>query len=181
MSSVKLVNNCYLPAWEHRGKTVNQWGKDNTGLIEYRFNNQGFRHHSDYNWTPKIAIFGNSIVFGVGIPKDQILCSILPDCQNYGLSGNYMNWHSVENLKQFVKIHNSRIVFFWIGRNEPIEDMIQEVNAVAPNVLHISSGEKQKGAINLMPAKDADVSGTHPGPKTHAMWARTIELLLNRA
>ena len=92
-----------------------------------------------------------------------------------------MNWHSVENLKQFVKIHNSRIVFFWVARDESIEDMIQEVNTMVPNVLHISSGQKQKGAINLMPATDSDVSGTHPGPKTHAMWARTIELLLNRA
>lgn len=57
--------------------------------------------------------------------------------------------------------------------------MIQEVNSITPNVLHISSG-KRKGAINLMPQKNIDVSVTHPTPKTHIMWAKTINLLSAR-
>lgn len=184
MNSVKSVNNCYDPAWQHRGQTVNRWGKDQTGLIDYQFNRQGFRHAQDYNWKPSIAVFGNSIVFGVGVDYADILCNLLPNTQNYGLSGSYMNHHSVSNLKQFVSSDlfsdSVKIVFFWIDRPEPIEDMIQEVNRVLPNVLHISSGIKRSGAVNLMPSIDYDVSGTHPGPLTHKMWARTIKLLLDR-
>ena len=184
MNSVKSVNNCYDPAWQHRGQTVNRWGKDRTGLIEYQFNNQGFRNVQDYNWKPSIAIFGNSIVFGVGVDYPDILCNLLPDTQNYGLSGIYKNHHSVTNLKEFISsdLYSSsvKIVFFWIDRAEPIEDMIQDINQATPNVLHISSGIKRAGAINLMPSTDYDVSGTHPGPLTHRMWARTIKLLLDR-
>jgi hypothetical protein len=163
---------------------VNRWGKDQTGLIEYQFNQQGFRHVQDYNWKPSIAIFGNSIVFGVGVNYSDILCNLLPDTQNYGLSGTYMNHHSVTNLKEFISSdlysNSVKIVFFWINRDEPIEDMIQDVNLAAPNVLHISSGIERTGAINLMPSIDYDVSGTHPGTLTHRMWARTIKLLLYR-
>lgn len=184
MNLIKSVNNCYDPAWQHRGQTVNRWGKDQTGLINYQFNQQGFRHTQDYNWKPSIAIFGNSIVFGIGVNYTDILCNLLPDTQNYGLSGFYMNHHSVSNLKQFVSSDlyspNVKIVFFWIDRSEPIEDMIQEVNQVLPNVLHISSGTKRAGAVNLMPSIDYDVSNTHPGPLTHKMWAKTIKLLLDR-
>lgn len=180
-----MIENCYSFAWERRSQTLHQWGKDSTGLIEYKINSHGFRSPTDYSQAPDLAFFGNSIVFGIGVPWEQTLVSQFEHSQNYGLAGNYMNHHSVTNLKNFVASGlfrpHTRIVFFWIGRDEPIEDMIQEVNVVAPNVLHISSGKKQKGAINLMPAKDTDVSGTHPGPKTHAMWARTIKLLLNRA
>jgi hypothetical protein len=133
---------------------------------------------------PDYAFFGNSIVFGIGIEQPHILTSHFENNQNYGLSGGYMNHHSVTNLEQFVasKLYSDRtkIVFFWIDRLEPIEDMIVWINKIVPGVLHISSGQPCKGAINLMPHIDNDVSGTHPGPKTHSMWAKTIKLLLNR-
>lgn len=159
-----------------------KWGKDQTGLISYTFNQQGFRDHTDYNQEPEIAFFGNSIVFGVGVPIEQTLCKQFCNSQNYGLSGNYMNHHSVTNLEQFIKRGcKSRIVFFWIDRNESIEQMIKHTNSLAPNILHISSGSKYTGAINLMPAQDQDVSGTHPGVRTHQIWAKTIKSLLNRA
>ena len=97
-----------------------------------------------------------------------------------------MNHHSVTNLQQFVNSDlyqfGTRIVFFWIERPEieNIPELIKQVDDIVPNCLHISSGQKYAGAINLMPAVDQDVSGTHPGPKTHRIWARTIRLLLNR-
>ena len=185
MNSATSVNNCYEPAWQHRGQIVHTWGKDQTGLIEYRFNAQGFRHLCDYNWQPSIAVFGNSIVFGIGMEYDNILCNLLPNAQNYGLSGiDYMNHHSVTNLARFVSSDlytpATRVVFFWIDRPEPIEDQINQVNQLCPGVLHISSGAQRTGAINLMPSVDQDVSGTHPGAQTHRIWARTINLLLER-
>lgn len=160
------------------------WGKDHTGLVEYRFNAQGYRHSTTYNWPAQWAFFGNSIVFGVGVHEDQILTSHFEHSQNYGLSGPYMNHHSVTNLKNFVESEcctlNTRIVFFWIDREqENLDSLISQVQVIAPGCLNISSGQKRPGAKNLMPQCDWDISCTHPGPQTHKMWAKTIKLLFN--
>jgi hypothetical protein len=160
---------------------VRAWGKDQTGLIEYRFNSQGYRHPRTYDWPAQWAFFGNSIVFGVGVAESQTLTSYFEHSQNYGLSGLYMNHHSVTNLQNFVQsaccAPNTKIVFFWIDRDEDIQSLIQQVQMLAPGCLNISSGVKRPGTINLMPHKDVDVSGTHPGPLSHEMWAKTIKML----
>jgi len=184
LTKLTPVTNCYDPAYQVRGQTVTAWGKDQTGKISYKFNEQGFRSDSEYDWSPDIAFFGNSIVFGVGIPKEQILANLFPHSQNYGLAGTYLNRHSVENLQRFVEQGFcqpfTKIVFFWIERPgiENIPELVDQVNQLHQGVLHVSSGEKYAGCINLVPSIDADVSGTHPGPNTHKIWARTIELLL---
>ena len=180
-----MLDNCFTPAWQHRGQTVRVWGKDHTGLIEYGFNSQGYRHSQTYDWPAKWAFFGNSIVFGIGVPEHEILTSYFELSQNYGLSGEYMNHHSVTNLKNFLKSEcctsETRIVFFWIDRDsEDIEALIQQVKSMAPECLNISSGKRRPGTVNLMPHQDHDVSGTHPGPRTHKIWAKAIKLL-NRA
>ena len=172
-------------AWQHRGQIVQTWGKDSTGLIDYRFNLQGYRHSLNYNWPAKWAFFGNSIVFGIGVQESKILTSYFDHSQNYGLSGDYMNHHSVTNLKNFLQSEcytsHTRVVFFWIDRdNEKVDELIQQVKIMVPHCLNISSGKRRPGAINLVPHQDLDVSGTHPGPRTHKIWAKTIKLL-NRA
>lgn len=184
-SELNPFDNCFQPAFSARGSTVNKWGKDSTGLIEYRFNNQGFRSDIDYNWVPEFAFFGNSSVFGVGVDQNQTLTTYFPKSHNYGISGIYLNWHNVVNLENYVNSpfynHQVKIVFFWIDRvTENIDEMIQYVNTLAPEILHISSGSKKENAINLMPHIDRDVSQTHPGPKTHRLWARTVDLLLKK-
>lgn len=177
-----MIQNCYDFAWQRRSQTLRQWGKDSTGLIEYQINDQGFRSPTNYTTVPDYAFFGNSIVFGIGVEQSLILTSHFENSQNYGLGGEYMNHHSATNLEQFVasKLYSDRtkIVFFWIERPEPIDHMIESINKTVPGVLHISSGPKRRGAVNLMPSIDEDVSGTHPGPRTHSMWAKTIKLLL---
>lgn len=162
------------------------WGKDTTGQISYRFNQQGFRNDRDYDWVPEYAFFGNSIIFGVGVPQTQILCSHFANSHNYGLADQYLNQHSVYNLREFLKSdmynRDTKIVFFWVDRGqEKVNDQLQQVIAMRPDILNISSGVKRPGAINLMPAIDSDVSGTHPGCKTHKIWARTIQQLFARA
>lgn len=186
--SAELIpfDNCYQPAYQARGTTVNAWGKDSTGLIKYTFNNQGFRSDVDYNWVPEYAFFGNSSVFGVGVNNDQSLCSNFNRAQNYGISGRYLNQHSVTNLENFIKSSYYRpdvkIVFFWIGRpSEDIESMIEYVNTLHKGIINIMSGKKRKGGINLMPHIDQDISQTHPGPKTYQIWAKTIKLLFTHA
>lgn len=161
---------------------MHAWGKDHTGLVEYRFNAQGYRHARNYDWPADWAFFGNSIVFGVGVPESQIMVSQFANSQNYGLSGRYMNYHSVTNLANFLLsdccADHTRIVFFWIDRDhEDVNHLIQKVTAMTPRCLHISSGQRRPGAVNLMPSSDWDVSGTHPGPRSHAMWARTVQML----
>ena len=181
-----MFENCFQPAYTARGTKVNKWGKDSTGLVEYQFNNYGFRSDSEDLESPAYAMFGSSAVFGVGVPVDQALCSLLPHCQNYGLSGDYFNHHSVTNLKAFLNSplysSDTKIVFFWIDRPgiEDIESMIKEVNSLNIKILHINQGIKISGAVNLIPHVDLDVSGTHPGPKTHKMWAKLIQQLTNR-
>jgi hypothetical protein len=187
--SIELTpfNNCYEPAFHARGTTVNTWGKDSTGLINYQFNMQGFRSNNDYNWIPKYAFFGNSAVFGVGVPADQTMISYFDQAHNYGLSGSYLNAHSITNLKRFIESAyyniSTKLIFVWIDRpnKENITDLINQVNEFAPGVLHISMGEKTINSINLMPSVDFDVSNTHPGPNTHRIWAQTIKLLLTNA
>ena len=181
-----MIINCFEPAWQCRGKTVYKWGKDSTGLIEYQFNNQGFRSSLDYTTAPDYAFFGNSSVFGIGAPVDKNLTSFFINSHNYGLAGSYMNWHSVENLKRFVAspfcTDHTKIIFVWSERpgKEFIPDLIGQVNLIRPKVLHISMGDKYSGAVNLMPSVDHDISGTHPGPKSHQIWAKTIQLLLQK-
>lgn len=179
-----MIENCFCPAWQSRGKTVTKWGKDQTGLIEYQINQQGFRSPTDYLQKPNWAFFGNSIVFGVGVPWSQTLVSHFESAHNYGLAGDYMNHHSVTNLQRFLDSAlyspTTKIVFFWSDRNEPIDHMINQITQWVPGALHVSAGQKRPGAINLLPQIDTDVSGTHPGPKSHTIWAKTLKAFFNK-
>ena len=179
-------DNCYQAAFDVRNTIQSKWGKDQTGTIQYQFNNQGFRGNQNYNWIPGHAFFGNSAVFGIGIPFDKTLVSYFPNAHNYGLAGHYMNWHSVENLKKFLNsvfyTSDTKIIFVWIDRpgQESVPQLIDQINSTQSGILHISMGNKYSQSINLMPSIDYDVSGTHPGIKSHKLWANTIKLLLNK-
>ena len=182
-----LFNNSNKPLYDLRGQTVSTWGKDTTGSVKYTINNQGFRSSIDYAWSPKYAFFGSSSIFGIGVSEEQTLVAQFNQAQNYGLAGNYLNQDSVVNLENFLNssIYNDsiKIVFFWIERpgQENIQELISYINSFNKGVINISQGNKYLQAINLMPHIDRDISGTHPGPKTHLMWAKTIRLLLDRA
>jgi len=186
-----MIQNCLTSAWKCQGQTVNKWGKDRTGLITYQINNQGFRSADDYVDSPSYAFFGNSFIFGVGVPVTETLSSHFDLSQNYGLAGWYMNHHSVTNLTQFVNsdlfTSNTRIIFGWAKRTESIEQMVQQVDQMVPNVIHIRFDKTYSGAITSDPAVDLgpkidnDVSGTHPGPKTYQLWAKKIKSLIERS
>lgn len=175
------IDNCNHRLFKHRGQTLHTWGKDTTGLITYTLNSQGFRSRCEYDWSPEYAFFGSSSVFGIGVDDKNILVSYFNNSQNYGLSGIYSNQESVINLKNFLNsglYTNTYIVFFWTDRiNEDIVELAEQVQILVPNALQISQGKQYPGLINLMPDIDQDVSGTHPGPKTHQLWAKTIKEL----
>lgn len=176
------INNCNSPMFNQRGKTLQTWGKDTTGLISYTLNNQGFRSDIDYTEPSEYAFFGSSAIFGIGVKTEDTLVAQL-NAQNYGLAGEYVNQDSVINLENFLNTklyNNTRIVFFWVSRpNENITTLSNYVNSLVPNVLHISQGPQYSGLINLMPQCDLDVSGTHPGPKTQLIWAKTIQAIFD--
>jgi hypothetical protein len=179
-----MLYNTNKLLYQIRGQTVDKWGKDQTGAIKYKINNYGFRSSKEYDWVPDYAFFGSSSVFGIGVDEDKCLVSYFDNAQNYGIAGNYLNNDSVVNLTNFVNspiYNNTKIIFFWTERaqHEDIACLIDQVNQVVDHVIHISQGKKYPGAINLMPQIDFDVSNTHPGPKTHKLWAKTIKLLLN--
>jgi len=180
-----MIPNNNRALYAVRGTTVTRWGKDQTGTISYKINNQGFRSNVDYDWSPKYAFFGSSTVFGIGINGQDLLVNQFDNAHNYGLAGDYLNCESLENLRAFVAsplYQNTQIVFFWIDRLgiEKIEQLIPVANSLAKNILHISQGVKYEGAVNLMPHIDLDISGTQPGVKTHKLWAKTIRLCLNK-
>lgn len=176
-----MVINCNTPLYDRRGQILSTWGKDQTGQVEYRINNQGFRSNREYNFVPNYAFFGCSSIFGIGVPADQILVAQFPNAHNYGLAGEYTNTESVINLKNFLESEyytpTVKLIFFWVARdNENIEQMILDLGGT--DILHISQGIRIPGAINLMNLIDLDVSETHLGPKTHRLWANTIKLLV---
>lgn len=181
------MNNCFEPLYQLRGTTVDKCGKDQTGKILYQINDNGFRDSVNYTQAPDYAFFGTSTVLGVGIAQENLLVSKFKNAHNYGLAGDYMNSHSMTNLKNFLNSSlystKTKIVFFWIERpgKENLDELITEVNLLGQNILHISQGDKHAGMINLMPSVDYDVSKTQPGIKSHAIWARTIKLILENA
>lgn len=179
-----MFDNICKPMFEQKNKMVTKWGKDNTGKISYFFNRQGFRSQIAYDFVPKYAFFGSSSIFGIGVNEDDTMVSYFPKSHNYGLAGEYLNIHSVQNLENFVKsclyTNEVKIIFFWVERStENILNLSNIVKKLHPNVIQISQGKKYPNIINLMPEIDYDVTCTHPGPKTHYLWAKTIKLLCN--
>lgn len=181
------IQNSNILLYNQKGKTLMSWGKDRTGKIVYKINNQGFRGEHDFDYKPNYAFFGTSTLFGIGVKAEDILISYFPNAHNYGLAGLYLNRESIENLKKFINSglydETVKIIFFWIDRpgKEDLNKLLQEVKSIKNNILHISQGIKYNGMINLMPHIDLDVSETQPGPKTHKIWAKTIKQLLNNA
>ena len=181
------IDNCNAPLYNIRGQTVKTWGLDNTGLITYSINAQGFRNKNNYSDCPTYAFFGNSSIFGIGVNEDQILSSQFNNSQNFGLAGEYLNKDSVTNLENFLSspLYNKevKIAFFWVEREgqEDISKLITYVDSLDKNIINVSQTKKKyPGAVHLMPSIDSDVSRTHPGPKTHKVWPKTLDLLFNR-
>lgn len=65
-----------IPAPMHQrrfaGQTIRRFGRDEDGLVDYRFNNLGWRcNHDLYNIDNSVCAIGNSITFGVGVSSEQ--------------------------------------------------------------------------------------------------------------
>lgn len=164
---------------ELAGKTVDKFGKDQTGQIQYSFNRQGFRSSVDYCNSPDYAFFGCSLVFGVGVDQQHLFSALFNNSHNYGLAGEYNNHDVMTVLKTFLMSDlyhcTTNIAVVWHSRDSDcLPEFYNQLRDY--NIKHFYCGTslKQPQCYRFPPQQDQDVSDTHPGPKTHHMFSKML-------
>jgi len=157
---------------KHSGHVLDRFGLDQTGRIQYRFNQQGFRSGVDFDFRPDYAFFGASLVFGIGVPEPQTFAAMFPRAHNYGLAGQYQNSDIFDTIIEFTKLpdysSNTKLVVVWHRRGaQDLNTYYKKLSHV--KMLHFFCGIplSYPNCYAMFPEQDQDVSGTHPGPKTH--------------
>lgn len=179
------ITNCVSDMWKHRGNTVDAFGKDQTHTITYTFNQQGFRSKQDYNWTPKVALFGCSLVMGIGVDQSMITSAYFEDCQNYGLAGRYTNQDILHTIENFVNsdLYNpaTNIAVVWTDRDaEVLEAYYTSLKKL--NIIHFFCGPtlNHPQCYKFISHVDMDASNTHPGAVTHKTFYKILCSLFNQ-
>jgi hypothetical protein len=162
-----------------RGQTVDQFGLDRTGQIQYCFNQQGFRSTTNFDQVPEYALFGCSSVFGVGVDQNCVASSQLPNAYNFGLASNYNNHDVYQTIIEFLKSQlysqTIRMSVVWTDRDQ--ECLPEYVNSFASVPLyHFFCGELIPGnrSFKFHPRLDFDASNTHMGPQSHKLYAKIL-------
>jgi hypothetical protein len=173
------VTNPVSGMYKHRGKTVNQFGLDKTGLVEYRFNQQGFRSDRNFDFIPDWAIFGCSFVAGIGVANDQIFSSKFTNSQNYGVCGTYHNYHIRNIIQRFLNSnlfsYETKMAIFWTDRGcDMLETYYHELKHLDIRFFFCGSLLPYPRCHRVISNLDFDVSGTHMGPKTHEFLYRVL-------
>jgi len=165
------------------GTTTDCFGKDQTGSVTYTFNRQGFRSSCEFDFVPRYAFFGCSLVFGIGVEQDNTTAAQFDCTHNYGLAGtDYDNRDIAQLIEQYLKSefysHETQIVVVWHHHNT---DFLNEFYHRCPekNFLHFFCSDRLiYGNCYSAPKNlDFDVSGTHAGPQTHKFFARSVRAL----
>lgn len=150
-----------------KNQTVSKFGLDQTGLIEYHFNEQGFRNRRDYTFQPQQVFFGCSHVFGIGVPEDQVFSSYFPESHNYGLAGTYDDHDTDQLIERFVASD-------WYHTDLPCVVVWKKHSGLAKkwirdNFWHFFCADPLTldRCYPMIPDQDRDVSATHAGPITH--------------
>lgn len=170
---------------KHSGSTVNQFGLDSTGVVEYQFNQHGFRSHKDFNFVPDYAFFGCSLVFGIGVPAEKTFAAMFPQSHNYGLAGSYHNSDVFDIVSKFINSEfyhpGVKLVTVWHSRGaELLASYYQQLANV--DMLHFFCGTPliHGRCYMMIPKHDLDASQTHMGVSTHRIMYKTLCNLLNR-
>jgi len=168
-----------------KNKKVTNLGLDQSGKIEYAINNQGFRSFKDYVDSPDYAFFGCSLILGIGVNQNNIISSYFENSHNYGLATKYTNQNIHDTVNNFLNSNlyskNTIFVIVWCDKNDSdnIPEYIKNLNKITNKILNFKVGYKNINSVELLPRQiDTDVSGTHPGPKSHKLWAYYIKKLL---
>ena len=170
---------------QYQGSVSNQFGKDSTGKINYKFNQQGFRSDIDFDFVPDYAFFGCSLVFGIGVAADNVFSSYFDNSQNYGIAGVYNNDDVYIIIDKFLKsdlyAQHTRIAVVWTNRND--ENLDSYYHTLKNyDIKHFFCGEKLPyNNCYAMPRNlDNDVSSTHMGSKTHQFFYKLLWSLFNQ-
>ncbi len=168
-----------------RAQTVKQFGLDCTGHIDYRFNSQGFRSDVEFDRPPHCALFGCSLVFGVGVNNSDVTASLLQDTYNFGLAGKYNNSDIYQTILRYADSElyspESKLCVVWTDRDqEVLPDYVAKLKNI--NLYHFFCGNVVAGdqCFKFVKNLDQDVSQTHMGPKTHKFFAKMLWALFNR-
>lgn len=168
-----------------RGQTVNKFGLDNTEQIQYQFNTAGFRSQHEFDHCPKYALFGCSLIFGIGVENCQTTAFLLPDAYNFGLAGTYSNTDIYLLTKKYLSSDlyapTTKICVVWTDRDQQLlTDYVGKLSQFP--IYHFFCGDVIAGSKSFKFVKnlDYDVSGTHIGPKTHSYFSKTLWALLDR-
>lgn len=165
------------------GTVTDKLGKDQSRLIRYSINKQGFRSVFDYDSIPDIAFFGCSVVLGVGVPENKRFSAYFKNSYNYGLATKYSNQDIYKIVKAFIGSDNyspeTIIMIVWCDKDDRCTNYLKDLQS--SNIIHFKVGKDIDGCCKLLPECDADVSDTHPGPASHFRWAKTLSVYANRA
>ena len=66
-----MFNNCNEKMFSLSGQTVDKYGLDKTGQINYTFDKYGFREGNDYDQKPDYVFFGASTLAGIGVTEQK--------------------------------------------------------------------------------------------------------------
>tara|TARA_R100000027_G_scaffold45370_1_gene34402 strand:+ start:26 stop:541 length:516 start_codon:yes stop_codon:yes gene_type:complete len=170
-----MFNNPNQAMYNARGSTASMWGKDSTGLVKYTFDRYGFRNHNDYSTTPDYVFFGSSLLFGVGVDKNDVFTNEF-NCWNFGLAGKYNERQILDCYEKFKNLQiDCKIIFVWRA-SHPVPD----IDFGDQNTIYHCLPYKtpQKNHVRLLDYVDYDVSGTHWGVKTHQKFHKMLSYLL---
>lgn len=167
------------------GQTVNQFGLDQTGTIDYQFNQQGFRAPVDFDFVPDYVFFGCSLVFGIGVQHDYIFPTMFNRSHNYGLAGNYNNDDVFLIIKNYLNsdLYNNLTKKFvcWTDRNiENIDSYSNQLSQQGFIQLFCGDTMPYKNCFKLLPNIDVGISHTHMGTKTHMIIYKLLCSLFNQ-
>ena len=166
------------------GQTVNKFGLDQTGQINYTFNKQGFRNNQDYNFVPEYAFFGCSLVFGIGVDINNVSASLFKNSQNYGLAGQYTNEDIYNTCMNFVnsKLYNDSTakIVVWANRNENLDSYYKKLQPYNFMNFFCDNTLLYNNCWPMIKTIDHDVSLTHMGIKSNVIFYKILCQLLKK-
>jgi hypothetical protein len=183
---VPVVENHVSGMIQHSRSTIYSFGKDSTGKIEYRFNQQGFRG-KNFDFVPEYAFFGCSMVFGIGVPENQTFVYSFPSSQNYGLAGRYDNHDVMLVLQRFISsdlyTSKSNLAVVWHIRDSKCLESFYNQLCSYHNLVHFFCGDPlpYQRCFPVPREMDQDVSSTHPGPKSHYFFHRVLSSIFSKS
>jgi hypothetical protein len=165
--------------YDCRGNTVDKFGLDTTGLIQYKFNQQGFRSNREFDFVPDWAFFGCSFVAGIGVSIDQTFAAKFARSQNYGVCGTYNNQHIHKIIQSFLNSKlfspKTKMAVFWTDRDcELLDDYYRALSHLDMRFFFCGASLPHPQCYRVISNLVSDVSGTLMGPKTHEFLYRAL-------